>query len=122
MRHRGHNHYLDMRHNKGNLILKLDMFKAYNRVKWKFLYAIFEKMGFPARFIALIKYAIEHSWFTILVNGEPSGFSNPHKASDKVTQYPLHYSSLPQRLYLEDLTTFSHRILICSIKRAAKLE
>ncbi|KAK4382400.1 hypothetical protein Sango_2875100 [Sesamum angolense] len=43
-------------------------------VKWKFVYAILEKMGFPARFIALIKHAIEHYWFTILVNGEPSGF------------------------------------------------
>ncbi|KAK4403235.1 hypothetical protein Sango_1064200 [Sesamum angolense] len=53
-------HLLDMRHSKGNLILKLDMYKAYDRVKWKFLYAILEKMGFPARFITLIKRAIEH--------------------------------------------------------------
>ncbi|KAL0302483.1 UNVERIFIED_CONTAM: hypothetical protein Scaly_3030500 [Sesamum calycinum] len=53
-------HHLDMRHSKGNLILKLDMYKAYDRVKWKFLYAILEKMGFPARFITLIKRAIEH--------------------------------------------------------------
>ncbi|KAL0288495.1 UNVERIFIED_CONTAM: Retrovirus-related Pol polyprotein from type-2 retrotransposable element R2DM [Sesamum angustifolium] len=67
-------HHLDMRHSKGNLILKLDMSKAYDRVKWKFLYSILEKMGFPARFIALIKHAIEHYWFTILVNGESSGF------------------------------------------------
>ncbi|KAK4406396.1 hypothetical protein Sango_0646100 [Sesamum angolense] len=50
------------------------MFKACDRDKWKFLYAILEKMGFPARFIALIKHAIEHCWFTILVNGEPFGF------------------------------------------------
>ncbi|KAL0288419.1 UNVERIFIED_CONTAM: hypothetical protein Sangu_2659800 [Sesamum angustifolium] len=67
-------HHLDMRHSKGNLILKLNMSKAYDRVKWKFLYAILEKMGFPARFIALIKHAIEHCWFTILVNGKSSGF------------------------------------------------
>ncbi|KAL0287958.1 UNVERIFIED_CONTAM: hypothetical protein Sangu_2668400 [Sesamum angustifolium] len=67
-------HHLDMRHSKGNLILKLDMSKAYDRVKWKFLYAILEKMGFPARFIPLIKHCIEHCWFTILVNGESSGF------------------------------------------------
>ncbi|KAK4389879.1 hypothetical protein Sango_2324900 [Sesamum angolense] len=40
-------HHTDMRHSKGNLILKLDMSKAYDRVKWKFLYAILEKMGFP---------------------------------------------------------------------------
>ncbi|KAL0346395.1 UNVERIFIED_CONTAM: hypothetical protein Scaly_1655500 [Sesamum calycinum] len=50
------------------------MFEAYDRVKWTFLYAILEKMGFPARFIALIKHAIEHCWFTILVNGESSDF------------------------------------------------
>ncbi|KAL0297913.1 UNVERIFIED_CONTAM: hypothetical protein Scaly_3079300 [Sesamum calycinum] len=67
-------HHLDMRHRKGNLILKLDMSKAYDRVKWKFLYAILEKMGFPARFIALIRHAIEHCWFTILVNGQASSF------------------------------------------------
>ncbi|KAK4381126.1 hypothetical protein Sango_2997700 [Sesamum angolense] len=102
-------HHLDMRYSKGNLILKLDMSKAYDMVKWKFLYAILKKMGFPARFIALIKHAIEHCWFTILVNGESSVSSNPHKVSDKVTLYHLYYSSLPQRLYLEDLTTFSHR-------------
>ncbi|XP_020546909.1 uncharacterized protein LOC110011305 [Sesamum indicum] len=67
-------HHLDMSHSKGNLILKLDMSKAYDRVNWKFLYMILEKMGFPTRFIILIKHAIEHCWFTILVNGEPSGF------------------------------------------------
>ncbi|KAL2248255.1 UNVERIFIED_CONTAM: hypothetical protein Sindi_2677800 [Sesamum indicum] len=67
-------HHLDMSHSKGNLILKLDMYKAYDRVNWKFLYMILEKMGFPTRFIVLIKHVIEHCWFTILVNGEPSGF------------------------------------------------
>ncbi|KAL0324687.1 UNVERIFIED_CONTAM: hypothetical protein Scaly_2435800 [Sesamum calycinum] len=67
-------HHIDMRHSKGNLILKLDMSKAYDRVKWKFLYAILEKMGFPTRFIALIKLLLNTTGFTILVNGEPSGF------------------------------------------------
>ncbi|KAL0331657.1 UNVERIFIED_CONTAM: hypothetical protein Sangu_1711200 [Sesamum angustifolium] len=67
-------HHLVIRHSKGNLILKLDMSEAYDRVNWKFLYVILEKMGFPSRFIALINHAIEHCWFTVLVNGEPSGF------------------------------------------------
>ncbi|KAL0293653.1 UNVERIFIED_CONTAM: putative ribonuclease H protein, partial [Sesamum radiatum] len=31
-------------------------------------------MGFNSRFISLIRNAIENSWFTILVNGEPAGF------------------------------------------------
>ncbi|KAL0423553.1 UNVERIFIED_CONTAM: hypothetical protein Sradi_0890100, partial [Sesamum radiatum] len=100
--------HLDMRHSKGNLILKLDMSKAYDRVKWKFLYAILEKMGFLARFIALIKHAIEHCWFTILVNGEPSGL---FKCSPGLRQGdPISHVLfiLPQTLYLDDLTTFFH--------------
>ncbi|KAL2248352.1 UNVERIFIED_CONTAM: hypothetical protein Sindi_2687500 [Sesamum indicum] len=54
--------------------LRVALCLAYDRVNWKFLYVILEKMGFPFRFIILIKHAIEHCWFTILVNGEPSGF------------------------------------------------
>ncbi|KAL0347905.1 UNVERIFIED_CONTAM: hypothetical protein Sangu_1018300 [Sesamum angustifolium] len=67
-------HHLDMRHSKGNLVLKLDISNDYDRVNWKFLYVIVEKMGFPSRFIDLIKHVIEYYWFTILVNGEPPGF------------------------------------------------
>ncbi|KAL0431296.1 UNVERIFIED_CONTAM: hypothetical protein Sradi_0755600 [Sesamum radiatum] len=67
-------HHLDQRYSKGNLLVKLDMSKAYDRVSWKFLYAVLEKMGFQQRFILLIKHAIEDCWFTTLVNGEPSGF------------------------------------------------
>ncbi|KAK4386345.1 hypothetical protein Sango_2505100 [Sesamum angolense] len=32
------------------------------------------KMGFNHRFLQLIKNAIENCWFTVLVNGEPTGF------------------------------------------------
>ena len=33
---------------KGTLALKLDISKAYDRVKWRFLQGIVEKIGFPA--------------------------------------------------------------------------
>ncbi|KAL0294117.1 UNVERIFIED_CONTAM: hypothetical protein Sradi_6902100 [Sesamum radiatum] len=65
---------LDEEQLEGNLILKLYMSKAYDRINRKLLYAILEKMGFPYRFIALIKHAIGRCWFTILINGEPFGF------------------------------------------------
>ncbi|KAL0347898.1 UNVERIFIED_CONTAM: hypothetical protein Sangu_1017600 [Sesamum angustifolium] len=109
-------HHLDMRHSEGNLILKLDM------SKWKFLYAILETMGFPPDLLLSSNMLLNTVGLPFWLMENHLVSSNPHKVSDKVTLYHLHYSSLPQRLYLEDLTTFSHRILICSIKRAAKLE
>ncbi|KAK4391557.1 hypothetical protein Sango_1933500 [Sesamum angolense] len=66
-------HHLDMRHSKGNLIIKLDMSKAYDKVNWQFLYSILRKMGFNHRLLQLIKNPIENCWFTVLVNGGPIG-------------------------------------------------
>ncbi|KAL0298569.1 UNVERIFIED_CONTAM: hypothetical protein Sradi_6516700 [Sesamum radiatum] len=67
-------HHLDLRSSKDNLIIKLDMSKAYDRVNWHFLYLVLGKMGFPNRFIRLVKNSIENSWFIVLVNGQSSGF------------------------------------------------
>ncbi|KAL0454906.1 UNVERIFIED_CONTAM: hypothetical protein Slati_0829800 [Sesamum latifolium] len=66
-------HHLDLRYNKGNLVINLDTSKAYDRVNWNFLIAVMQKMGFPPRFLTLIKHAIQNCWFTILVNGEAAG-------------------------------------------------
>ncbi|KAK4389931.1 hypothetical protein Sango_2330100 [Sesamum angolense] len=43
-------HSLDLRYSKGNVILKLDMSKAYDRVCWKFLYSMMSRMGFSWRY------------------------------------------------------------------------
>ncbi|KAL2237401.1 UNVERIFIED_CONTAM: hypothetical protein Sindi_0931800, partial [Sesamum indicum] len=67
-------HELDLRYNKGNLVIKLDMSKAYDRVNWNFLLTVLQKMGFPHRFLTLIKHAIQNCWFTVLINGETTGF------------------------------------------------
>ncbi|KAL0442005.1 UNVERIFIED_CONTAM: putative ribonuclease H protein [Sesamum radiatum] len=76
-------HHLDMRHSKGNLILKLDMSKAYDRVKWKFLYAILKKMGFPPRFIALTNMLLNTVGLPFWLMENHLVSSNPHKVSDK---------------------------------------
>lgn len=57
-----------------NVALKLDMAKAYDRVQWPFLHQVLGRMGFPQRWIDYIRNCVEKCWFSVLVNGAPSGF------------------------------------------------
>ncbi|KAL0319578.1 UNVERIFIED_CONTAM: hypothetical protein Sradi_5219300 [Sesamum radiatum] len=61
-------HHLELRYKNNNLVLKLDMSKAYDRVNLKSLITVMQKMGSPPRFLTLIKHAVQNCWFTILVN------------------------------------------------------
>ena len=65
---------LDKKCRGGNLVLKLDMLKAYDRLEWSFLFAVLRKFGFSYRFIEIIKWTLNNNWFTLLVNGQQSGF------------------------------------------------
>ncbi|KAL0449575.1 UNVERIFIED_CONTAM: hypothetical protein Slati_1513900 [Sesamum latifolium] len=53
-------HHLDLRYSKGNLVIKLDTSKAYDRVNWNFLTTVMQKMGFPTRLLTLTKHAIQN--------------------------------------------------------------
>lgn len=57
-----------------NVMFKLDMMKAFDRVHWDFLRCFLLKFGFDARFVGLILNNLEVSHFSVLVNGVPSGF------------------------------------------------
>ena len=63
----------------GAMAMKLDMSKAYNRVKWSFLEIIMRKMGFHPRWVSLIMNCISTISYFILVNGEPHGFLKPSR-------------------------------------------
>ncbi|KAL0325149.1 UNVERIFIED_CONTAM: putative ribonuclease H protein [Sesamum radiatum] len=67
-------HSLESRRPDANVVFKLDMAKAYDRVSWEFLYQVLRRKGFPQHWIDLVANAISHCWFSVLVNGEHAGF------------------------------------------------
>ena len=67
-------------HNSGEtgyMTPKLDMSKAYDKVKRVFLENLFRKTGFCERWIGLIMTYIKFVIYSILVNGEPKGLITP---------------------------------------------
>ncbi|XP_022755147.1 uncharacterized protein LOC111303277 [Durio zibethinus] len=57
---------------EGFITLKLNMSKAYNRVKWSFLEAMMYQLGFHPRFIDLIMQCITSMPYSMVLNGDVS--------------------------------------------------
>ncbi|KAL0416833.1 UNVERIFIED_CONTAM: hypothetical protein Slati_3515200 [Sesamum latifolium] len=67
-------HSLESRRPDANVIFKLDMAKAYDRVSWEFLYHVLQQKGFPQCWINLVANVVSNYWFSVMVNGEHAGF------------------------------------------------
>ena len=57
-----------------NVVLKLDIEKAYDKLDWSFLMLILWAFGFRWWFIDLVYRTLSNNWFSILINGVPIGF------------------------------------------------
>ena len=58
----------------GNVMLKLDMMKAYDRVSWLFFIRVLRRFGFSEVWIDMIWRLISNVWFSVFVNGSPQDF------------------------------------------------
>ncbi|XP_059287623.1 uncharacterized protein LOC132040947 [Lycium ferocissimum] len=68
-----------LRGKPANVVLKLDMAKAYDRVSWSYLIRVLRKMGFAEVFIDKVWRLIANNWHSILLNGQASGFFHSTK-------------------------------------------
>jgi len=58
----------------GNIMMKIDMDKAYDTVDWEFLLKVLNAFGFSLGFCKLISNCVSSSWFSVVMNGTSKGF------------------------------------------------
>lgn len=58
----------------GNIVIKLDIAKAYDRLSWSFLAAFMRKFGFAEVWIDIIWRLISDAWYSIVINRTRKSF------------------------------------------------
>lgn len=72
---------------EGNVVIKLDMAKAYDRVSWSYICIVMKRMGFGEIFIDMVWRIMSNNWYSIIVNGSRYGFF--HSTRGLKHGYPL---------------------------------
>lgn len=57
-----------------NVVVKLNMAKAYDRMSWVFLTKVLRKFGFAESIIDMVWRLVYNNWYTVLINGQSFGF------------------------------------------------
>ncbi|VFQ83140.1 unnamed protein product [Cuscuta campestris] len=67
-------HEINRKVEGGNMIIKLDLSKAFDRLNWEYLRGILGAFGFNEKTQNLLLANLKATRFSVLVNGTPSGF------------------------------------------------
>ena len=63
----------------GQMAVKLNISKAYDRVEWSFLHKIMLKLGLHPKWVDLAMETVTIASYSVLINGEPRGFIAPSR-------------------------------------------
>lgn len=63
----------------GNMMLKLDLKKAFDRLEWSFIRKLLHNLGFPTFLITLSMNCISSASISIMVHGKPTTFFEPSR-------------------------------------------
>ncbi|OIT30618.1 putative ribonuclease h protein [Nicotiana attenuata] len=58
----------------GNIVMKLYMAKAYDRMSWTFVIEVLKKFGFSDLWNDMVFNLISGVWYSVLINGSRAGF------------------------------------------------
>lgn len=61
------------------MAVKLDISKAYDRVKWDFLEKTMLRLGLDEQWVHVAIETVTIASYFVLINGEPRGFINPSR-------------------------------------------
>ena len=61
----------------GHMVVKLDISKAYDQVKWEFLQRIMLKLGLSEQWVNLAMETVQSASYSMIINGETKGFIKP---------------------------------------------
>ncbi|XP_068492263.1 uncharacterized protein [Phaseolus vulgaris] len=67
------------RKQRSGICLKVDYEKAYDSVRWKFLFDMLQRLGFHSKWIAWVRGCLESSSVSVLVNGSPTEEFKPSR-------------------------------------------
>lgn len=65
---------IDRKTKGGNVVIKVDMAKAYDKLEWSFLIKVMAKMGFSQTFCNLVLNCISNNWFSVQIHGKRMGY------------------------------------------------
>lgn len=65
---------IDSKTRGSNVLLKLDMAKAYDRMSWLFILKTMRKFGFCEGVIDCIWRILSNCWYSLIINGNVEAF------------------------------------------------